>query len=41
MSSNADLVQPKLKKKKILPENPVRAKWKQDMKKDETSLGLI
>ena len=31
----------KIKKRKILPEKPVRAKWKQDMKKDETSLGLI
>ena len=31
----------KIKKRKILPEKPVRAQGKQDIKKDETSLGLI
>ena len=36
----SDLVQPK-KKKKILPEKPVWPQGKQDMTKDETSLGLI
>ena len=29
------------KKKKILPEKPVRSQGKQDMKNDETTLGLI
>ena len=41
LSSNEDLVQPKLKKKKVLPEKPVRAQGKQGIKKDETSLALI
>ena len=41
LSSNEDLVQPKFKKKKILAEKPVRSQGKQDMKEDETSLGLI
>ena len=36
---NEDLVLPK--KKEILPEKPVRSQGKHDMKKDETSLGLI
>ena len=36
---NEDLVL--TKKKKILPEKPVRSQGKQDMKKDQTSLGLI
>jgi len=40
---NEDLVLTKKKKKEkeILPEKPVRYQGKQDMKKDETSLGLI
>ena len=41
LSSNEDLVQPKFKKKKILAEKPVRSQGKQDMKEDETSLGLM
>ena len=41
MSSNADLVQPKLKKKKNSPRETSEVSEKQDMKKDETSLGLI
>ena len=31
----------KIKKRKILPEKTVRAKWKQNTKKDETCLGMI